>query len=55
MPQLDTHAPHLGDILRRASLETEQQVRRIADIFDTQTVPKVTEETLASYTSRGFR
>jgi hypothetical protein len=49
MPQLDTHAPPLGDILRRASLEREQHDRRIADIFDTQTVPKVTEETLASY------
>jgi hypothetical protein len=49
MPQLDTHAPHLGDILRRASLEREQQDRRIADIFDTQKVPKVTEETLAIY------
>jgi hypothetical protein len=49
MPQLDTHAPPLGDILRRASLEREQQDRRIADIFDMQKVPKVTEETLAIY------
>jgi hypothetical protein len=49
MPQLDTHAPHRGDILRRASLEREQQDRRIADIFGTQTVPKVTAETLAIY------
>jgi hypothetical protein len=49
MPQLDTHAPPLGDTLRRASLEREQRDRRIADIFDTQTVPKITEETLASY------
>ena len=49
MPQLDTHAPHLGDIFRRASLEREQQDRRIADIFDMQKVPKVTEEALAIY------
>ena len=49
MPQLDTHTPPLGDILRRASLEREQQDRRIADIFDMQKVPKVTEETLAIY------
>ena len=51
MPKLDTHDPHLADILRRASLEREQQDRRIADIFGTQTVPKVTEETLALYLS----
>ena len=49
MPQLDTNAPPLGDILRRASLEREQQDRRIADIFDMQKVPKVTEEALAIY------
>src|SRR5712671_635834 len=49
MPQLDTHDPHLVDILRRASLKREQQDRRIADIFGTHTVPKVTEETLAIY------
>jgi hypothetical protein len=49
MPQLDKHDPHLVDILRRASLERAQQDRRIADIFGTQTVPKVTEETLALY------
>ena len=49
MPQLDTNAPPLGDILRRASLEREHQDRRIADIFGTHTVPKVTEETLAVY------
>ena len=47
MPKLDTHDPHLADILRRASLEREQQDQRLADIFGTQTVPKVTEETLA--------
>ena len=35
--------------MRRASLEREQQDRRIADIFGTHTVPKVTEETLAIY------
>ena len=49
MPQLDTNAPPLGDILRRATLEREQQDKRLADIFGTQTVPKVTEETLAVY------
>jgi hypothetical protein len=49
MPQLDRHAPPLVDSLRRASLERAQQDRRIADIFGTQTVPKVTEETLAIY------
>jgi hypothetical protein len=49
MPKLDTHDPHLADILRRASLEREQQDQRLADIFGTQTVPKVTEETLAIY------
>jgi len=37
------------DSLRRASLERAQQDRRIADIFGTHTVPKVTEETLAIY------
>ena len=49
MPKLDTHDPHLVDILHRASLEREQQDRRLADLFGTQTVPKVTEETLAIY------
>jgi hypothetical protein len=49
MPKLDTHDPHLADMLRRASLEREQQDQRLADIFGTQTVPKVTEETLAIY------
>ena len=49
MPPLDTHDPHLVDSLRRASLERAQQDRRIADIFGTPTVPKVTEETLAIY------
>src|SRR5215475_10213973 len=49
MPQLDRHDPPLADILRRASLERAQQDRRIADIFGTHTVPKVTEETLAIY------
>src|SRR5437879_2849873 len=47
MPTLDTHDPHLADILRRANLERAHQDQRIADIFGTQTVPKVTEETLA--------
>ena len=49
MPKLDTHDPHLADILRRASLEREQQDQRLVDIFGTHTVPKVTEETLAIY------
>jgi len=49
MPQLDTHAPPLADIFRRATQEREQQDRRLADIFGTHTVPKVTEETLALY------
>jgi len=49
MPTLDQHDPHLADILHRASLEREQQDRRIADIFGTHTIPKVTEETLAIY------
>jgi hypothetical protein len=49
MEQFDKHDPHLADILRRASLEREQQDQRLADIFGTHTVPKVTEETLAIY------
>jgi len=49
MPKLDPHDPHLADILRRTSLERAQQDQRIADIFGTHTVSKVTEETLAIY------
>ena len=49
MPQLDKDDPHIADIFRRATLEREQQDQRLADIFGTQTVPKVTEETLAIY------
>jgi hypothetical protein len=49
MPQLDTHDPHIADILRRATLEREQQDQRLVDIFGTQTLPKVTAETLAIY------
>ncbi len=49
MPKLDTHDPHFADILRRATLERNNQDKRLADIFGTQTVPKVTEETLAIY------
>jgi len=49
MEKLDKHDPHIADIFRRATLEREQQDRRIADIFGTQKVPKVTEETLAIY------
>jgi hypothetical protein len=49
MEKLDPHDPHLADILRRAHLEREQQDQRLADLFGAQTVPKVTEETLAIY------
>jgi hypothetical protein len=49
MPNLDPHDPHLADIFRRASLEREQHDQRLADLFGMQTVPKVTEETLAIY------
>ena len=49
MEQFDKHDPHLADILRRATLEKNNQDKRLADIFGTQTVPKVTEETLAIY------
>ena len=49
MPQLDTHDPHIADIFRRATQEREHQDKRLADIFGTQTDPKVTEETLAIY------
>jgi hypothetical protein len=49
MSQLDKDAPHLADILRRATLERNTQDTRIVDIFGTQTVPKVTEEALAIY------
>ena len=37
------------DIVRRAHLEREQQDQRLADIFGSPKVPKVTKETLASY------
>jgi len=49
MPTLDSHDPHIAHIFGRATLEREQQDQRLADIFGTQTVPKVTEETLALY------
>ena len=49
MPQLDKHDPHIADIFRRATQEREHQDKRLADIFGTQKVPKVTEETLAIY------
>jgi hypothetical protein len=49
MSQWDKDNPHLADILHRATLERSNQDQRIADIFGTQTVPKVTEETLAIY------
>ena len=47
--QLDKYNPPLADILRRATLERNTQDKRLADIFGTHTVPKVTEETLALY------
>ena len=47
MEKLDQHDPRLADLFRRAHLEREQQDQRLVDLFDTQTVPKVTEETLA--------
>ena len=49
MAQLDKDTPHLADVLRRATLERNHQDTRLADIFGTQTVPKVTEELLAIY------
>ena len=49
MEKLDKHDPHIADIFRRATQEREHQDQRIAAIFGTQTVPKVTEETLAIY------
>jgi hypothetical protein len=49
MEQFDKHDPHLADILRRATLEKNNQDKRLAAIFGTQTVPQVTEETLAIY------
>jgi hypothetical protein len=49
MAQLDNDTSHLADILRRATLERNHQDTRIADIFGTPTIPKVTEETLAIY------
>ncbi len=49
MEQFDKHDPHLADILRRATLEKNHQDKRLAAIFGMQTVPKVTEETLAIY------
>ncbi len=49
MEQFDKHDPHLADILRRATLEKNHQDKRLAAIFGMQTVPKVTEETLALY------
>ena len=49
METLDKHDPYIADIFRKANLEREQQDRRIADIFGTQKVPKVTEETFAIY------
>ena len=49
MEKLDKHDPHIADVLRRASLEREHQDKRIADLFGSPKVPKVTEETLAIY------
>src|SRR5947207_157252 len=33
MPQLDTHDPHIANIFRRATLERNNQDKRLADIF----------------------
>jgi len=49
MEQFDKHDPHLADILRRATLEKNNQDKRLAAIFGSPKVPKVTEETLAIY------
>jgi len=49
MLKLDKHDPHIADVLRRATQEREHQDKRLADIFGTHTVPKVTDETLAIY------
>ena len=49
MEHVDKHDPHIAHIFRRATLERNNQDKRLADIFGTQTVPKVTEETLALY------
>ena len=49
METLDKHDPRLVDIVRRAHLERGQQDQRLADIFGSPKVPKVTEETLAIY------
>ena len=49
MEQFEKHDPHLADILRRATLEKNNQDKRLAAIFGTHTVPQVTEETLAIY------
>src|SRR5215510_14554375 len=49
MPKLDTHDPRIADIFRQAHLEREQQDQRLATLFGTPKVPKVTEETLAIY------
>ena len=49
MLKLDKHDPHIADVLRRATQEREHQDKRIADIFGSPKVPKVTKETLASY------
>ena len=49
MPQLDKHDPHRANIFRRATQEREYQDQRIAAIFGTHKVPKVTEEMFAIY------
>jgi hypothetical protein len=49
MPKLGKQDQRITDILRRATLEREQQDQRLVDIFDMQKVPKVTEEMLAIY------
>ena len=49
MEKLDHHNPRLADMLRRATQNTRQQEKRLAALFGTQEIPKVTGETLAIY------
>jgi len=49
MEKLDQNAPRIADIIRRAAENTRQQEKRIATIFGKKEVPKVNEDTLATY------
>ena len=40
MLKLDTHDPHIADVLRRATQEREHQDKRMADIFGSPKVPR---------------